>query len=85
MRKIYQGAPDVDQRTANRAIAILEEHVVAAGVRRFEELNDEQKVCLFKVLKKFFEDEAVYDYQPEQSFWQQILRLGRVFRRLVTS
>ncbi|HEY3298651.1 MAG TPA: hypothetical protein VGK34_08355 [Armatimonadota bacterium] len=57
MRKIYQSAPDVPQGIANRAIDIVERHMAASGVRRAEELPEENKVHLLRELQKFFQSE----------------------------
>ena len=57
MRKIYQSAPDVPRAIANKAIDMIERHLVANGVRRAEELPEESKVHLLRELRRFFRSE----------------------------
>lgn len=57
MRKIYQGAPDVPQAIANKAVDIIERHLTANGVRRAEELPEESKIHLMRELQRFFHAE----------------------------
>lgn len=57
MRKIYQSAPDVPQAIANKAIDIIERHIVACGARRVEDLPEENKIHLLRELQKFFQSE----------------------------
>lgn len=57
MRKIYQSAPDVPQSIANKAIDIIERHMVASGVRRAEDLPEENKIHLLRELQKFFQSD----------------------------
>lgn len=57
MRKIYQSAPDVPQAIANKAIDIIERHLVASGARRVEELSEENKIHLMRELQWYFQSE----------------------------
>lgn len=57
MRKIYQSVPDVPQALSNKAIEIIERHFTACGVRRAEELPEENKIHLLRELQKFFQTE----------------------------
>ena len=57
MRKIYQTVPDVPQALSNKAIEIIERHFTASGVRRAEELPEENKIRLLRELQRFFQTE----------------------------
>lgn len=57
MRKIYQSVPDVPQALSNKAIEIIERHFTACGVRRAEELPEENKIHLLRELQRFFQTE----------------------------
>lgn len=62
MRKIYQSATDVPQAIANRAIDIIERHFTASGVRRAEDLPEENKIHLMRDLQNFFQSEMPAGY-----------------------
>ncbi len=74
MRKIYQSVPDVPQALSNKAIEIIERHFTASGVRRAEDLPEENKIHLLRELQKFFQSElpankkdgSGYDWNPER-------------------
>lgn len=90
MRKIYQSAPDVPQALANRAIDIVERHFTAGGVRRAEDLTEENKVHLLRELQRFFQNELpamrgldgeTYNYPQQRGIVSSVRRwFGRVFR-----
>lgn len=91
MRKIYQSVPDVPQVVANKAVEIIERHLTAVGVRRAEELPEENKVRLMRELQAFFmaefphtrgeDGELIYDWSSHRGggMWRSI---GRWFRRV---
>lgn len=54
MRKIYQSAPDVPQGIANKATDIIERHFAASGVRRADDLPEENKIHLLRELQRLF-------------------------------
>jgi hypothetical protein len=86
MRKIYQAVPDVPQVVANKAIEIVERHLNALGVRRAEELPEENKVRLMRELQVFFmsefphsrgkDGELIYDWSSHRAGgpWRSIVR-----------
>lgn len=92
MRKIYQSVPDVPQVIANKAIEIVERHFTANGVRRAEELPEENKVRLMRDLQNFFlsevphvrgrEGELVYDWSSH-SGGGVFRAIGRWLRRVL--
>jgi hypothetical protein len=91
MRKIYQSAPDVPQAVANKVIEIIERHLAAAGVRRAEDLPEENKVHLLRELRSYFRSElpsdrregVPYDWSSHRNggFWAAaVCRLKSLFR-----
>lgn len=93
MRKIYQSVPDVPQAIANKAIDIVERHFTASGVRRAEELPEENKVRLMREIQHFLQSELPdlkerngewgYDWSTRQGggFRGSVVRwFQRVFR-----
>lgn len=58
MKKLFQEAPDVSQRVANRSIKIIERHLRLHKVDRAKDLPEEAKVRLLCDLRSFFDSEA---------------------------
>jgi len=84
VRKIYQTAPDVPQALSNKAIEIIERHFTACGVRRAEELPEENKIHLLRELQRFFQTElpankkagAAWDSERREGFIGYLLSLA---------
>jgi hypothetical protein len=83
MRKIYPYAPDVSQAVANKATDVIEKHVVACGVRRAEELPEENKVHLMRELQRLFQAELpakIIGKDGEEYDWASQGRTGFFYR-----
>jgi hypothetical protein len=85
MRKIYRSAPDVPQGIANKAIDIIQRHIVKSEVRRAEELPEESKIHLMRELQGFFQQELpplvrdkygreVYSHRLHKSMLSRFIR-----------
>jgi len=78
VRKIYQSAPDVPQALSNKAIEMIERHFAASGVRRAEELPEENKVRLFRELQRFFQSELPNGEDAPVTDWDSDRREGLI-------
>lgn len=78
VRKIYQSATDVPQAMSNKAIEMIERHFAASGVRRAEELPEENKVRLFRELQRFFQSELPNGKDAQAPAWDAYRREGLI-------